>query len=162
MVRWLRNPLAAIPPAWRGVARGRPDPWLTVAIVAGIAGAAWLLSPAEVAQRAYRASRDRTHAPAVTRTGRILGYEGALPPPGRVVDPVDVLTRRASLVSHTQPSYMARRVPPYLYAPGRNTLPLRAQDFRGLGAQAALRPGPPKAGVAITAADVLARPERPA
>jgi hypothetical protein len=156
----LPNLFRTIPPAWRGLARGRPDPWLTVAIVAGIAGAAWLLSPAEVAQRAWRASRDRTHPPAVNERGRILGYEGVLPPPGRIVDPIDVLTRRAQLTSHTQPRYGARRMPDYLYAPGRLYAPLRAQDFRGMAAQSELRQARQRPGVAITAADVMAR-QRP-
>lgn len=143
-----------VPPAWRSLARGRPDPWLVVAAVAGLAGAGWALSPAGLAERLVRKREP-------TPTGRALGIAAGYEL-GPTVDPLGVLTGRERLVigtGATEPRYMARRLPEPVIAPASWDAPVRTQDVRALAAQAPYRRPPAKPGVAITAADVLRPPE---
>lgn len=143
-----------VPPAWRSIANGRPDPWLLIALAAGLAGAGWILSPAGAVEQV----KDRVYGKArrPTELGRALGYSAR----GRVnpyVDPLGVLTNREQLElpAGGVPDYRAARVKPPVVPPKEFWAPIRTQDFRALAAAAPYRQPPAKPGVAITATDVL-------
>jgi len=148
-----------IPPDWRAAARLQP--WTLVAVAAGLAGAAWMLSPAAVAERARKA-HDRIEGRPPNATGRALGYAAgvfASPP----IDPLEVLTRRAVVARAGSPAPEYRGgagdyFRPYLPTMHKATWPMPAQRLGGLGAQAPFRGQPIHASPAVsrTAAEVLA------
>ncbi len=130
-----------------------------VAIVAGLAGATWLLSPAGTLERARAKRADLSPTRPPNAVGRAMGYRAVWKDNPRTVDPLDVLVGRASVRTTAQQRLVYqphRGFAEYVRAPGHNYRPLPTQDLRGLALQASLRQSPrTNPGVAITAADVL-------
>lgn len=150
----LRN---ALPPAWRGLAAGRLDPWMLAVIAAGLAGAGWILSPASAAERIKGRLYGVARPP--NEVGRALGYAAGYRT-NPTIDPLGVLTAREQLRfgNGDQPELRHKRPKGYLHAPAEFTAPIRTQDFRAIAAAAPYRQPGAKPGVAITAADVLRPP----
>jgi len=147
------NPRQLVPPSWRVLAGAQRDPWILLAVLAALAGASWILSPAGLAERYVRRPRETMH-------GRALGYAAGTRI-GPTVDPLGVLTTREQLrmgLGQADPTYRARLDPFYLRAPNEWTGPIRPADVRPLAATAPYRQPGPRPAVARTAADVLRPP----
>jgi len=141
---------------------GRLAPGLAVGMALGAVGLGWLLSPTELGARLRRAHGERAGTAAtLTHFGHGMGYAGTLREFGRAQDPLGVLTQRARVSLPPgvgEPALMARRLPPYLYAPREYTAALgddAAARIRALAVTAPVRRPPAAAGVDITAAQAL-------
>lgn len=141
---------------------GQVGPGLVAAMALGALGFGWLLSPSELGARLRRARDMRAGVPATpTQFGHGLGYAGILREYDQVSDPLEVITLRARVslpAGVGEPRLMARRLPPYLYAPREFTAALdnrSVAQLRALAVMAPVRRPPPHAGVSITAAQAL-------
>lgn len=150
-----------IPPAWRQLIRGGPEPWQLAALAAGAVGAAWLLSPYAAMERLADKRRELVGREP-NATGRAVGYTaGMLRNP--VQDPIEVLTRRAAVAraGSAAPVYRGGRSElfrEYLAGPPEVTWPLARQNLNALGAQQPFRGQPIQSSPSVsrTAAEVLA------
>lgn len=155
----IRLPRSFIPPGWRALGKG--DPWVLAGIVAAIAGAGWLLSPAGAVAKLRDARDELAPEKPANATGRALGYRrvprgsGGDPYP-LSVDPLDTLGRGARVRSTTQPRLVHGPLPGYLRAPRMNLLPLRAGDLRNLAAMPPVLPPAPTGNPSLSASEVLA------
>jgi len=142
---------------------GQLAPPLLALVALGALGMGWMVQPTEWGRRLRRARDGYAGVPTpVTLHGAGLGYAGILLRQDLVQDPLEVITLRERIelpLGAGEPRLMARRLPPYLYAPRAFTAPFgnsSAARLQALAAMAPVRYPPAAAGVAITAAEALA------